>query len=373
MKVQRISLWANAARCLSGMPLQASVQRFSTPVLVLVAALVLTACGTTSSPRAPAPTGEAGAPKARAPAPTEVPPAPRTTRGGGYYLDDGPGANPPPGLLDTPDAVPRDEPPLRAANRPYVVFGKSYTPDTSNRPFKQRGVASWYGKKFHGQKTSSGEIYDMYQMTAAHPTMPLPSYARVTNPANGASVIVRVNDRGPFHSNRVMDLSYTAALKLGYVSQGSALVDIERVRAGEVPVQTARAVPPAAPPPPPPPPPPPAAPPPPAPPPGVEQVPPPAPATVVAPVVATPTPLPTATQPDGVYLQLGAFASRDNAESLKAKVERELNWLTQPIYVLAKDGIFRLQVGPYRDRTQAGAIAERIRQSLELSPSFVLR
>ena len=94
---------------------------------------------------------------------------------------------------------------------------------------------------------------------------------------------------------------------------------------------------------------------------------------MVAPVVATPTPLPTATQPDGVYLQLGAFASRDNAESLKAKGERELNWLTQPIDVLAKDGIFRLQVGPYRDRTQAGAIAERIRQSLELSPSFVLR
>ena len=324
--------------------------------------LVLGGCGTSTR----APSSDSGVTVPRAPAAAGTPPAvgapaPRSTRGGGYYLDDGPGANVPPDILNTPDAVPRDEPPLRAANRPYVVFGKNYTPDTSNRAFTQRGIASWYGKKFHGQKTSSGEIYDMYQMTAAHPTMPLPSYARVTNPANGVSVVVRVNDRGPFHSNRVMDLSYTAALKLGYVNQGSALVEIERVRAGDVPVQTVRAAPtppavlPLAPP----------------------RAPAPAATATAAPAppqaAQPPTALQTATQPDGVYLQLGAFASRDNAESLKTKVERELSWLTQPIYVLARDGIFRLQVGPYRDKAEAGGIAERIRQSLELSPSFVLR
>ncbi len=331
-------------------------------VLLGAVVLVLGGCGTSTR----APSSDSGVTGPRAPAAAGTPPAvaapaPRTTRGGGYYLDDGPGANVPPDILNTPDAVPRDEPPLRAANRPYVVFGKSYTPDTSNRAFTQRGIASWYGKKFHGQKTSSGEIYDMYQMTAAHPTMPLPSYARVTNPANGVSVVVRVNDRGPFHSNRVMDLSYTAALKLGYVNQGSALVEIERVRAGDVPAQTVRAAP--------------------TPPPVLPPAPPraPAPAATATAVPAPPqaaqppTALPTATQPDGVYLQLGAFASRDNAESLKTKVERELSWLTQPIYVLARDGIFRLQVGPYRDKAEAGGIAERIRQSLELSPSFVLR
>ena len=126
-------------------------------------------------------------------------------RGGGYYKDDGPGDDIPDNLDEIPDAEPRLEPLHRFANRPYVVLGKSYTPDTALRPLRQRGIGSWYGKKFHGQKTSIGEPYDMFAMTAAHPTLAIPSYVRVSNVANGKSVVVRVTDRGPFHADRVIE------------------------------------------------------------------------------------------------------------------------------------------------------------------------
>ena len=148
---------------------------------------------------------------------------------GGYYKNDGPGLNIPPGLEQVPDAVVRAEPYHKWANRPYEVFGRTYTPFVNEEPFSQRGVASWYGVKFHGQRTSSGEPYDMYKMTAAHPTLPIPSYARVTNVSTGKSVVVRINDRGPFHANRVVDVSYTAALKLGLLGKGSHEVEIERL------------------------------------------------------------------------------------------------------------------------------------------------
>ena len=121
-----------------------------------------------------------------------------------------------------PDAVPRPEPLLPRANRPYVVFDRQYQPMTDLVPFRQRGLGSWYGRKYHGRKTSSGEVYDMYAMTAAHPTLPIPSYARVTHLPSGRSVVVRVNDRGPFLHDRVIDLSYTAATRLGYANAGSA-------------------------------------------------------------------------------------------------------------------------------------------------------
>src|SRR5690606_18088639 len=158
-----------------------------------------------------------------------TPARPASKRGGGYYLDDGPGDDEPAPevLAATPDAVPRAEPLHRFANRPYTVLGKNYTPMKTRDSYRTTGIASWYGKKFHGQKTSSGEVYDMYAMTAAHPTLPIPSDARVTNPANGKSVVVRVNDRGPFLHNRVIDLSYVAAWKLGYIGAGSARVHVE--------------------------------------------------------------------------------------------------------------------------------------------------
>lgn len=128
------------------------------------------------------------------------------------------------------DAVPGNEPLSRHGNpESYVALGKRYFVMSSSRGYVEKGIASWYGKKFHGRKTSSGEKYDMYAMTAAHKTLPLPTYVRVTNLSNGRSVVVRVNDRGPFHSNRIIDLSYAAAQKLDMLRSGTALVEVRAV------------------------------------------------------------------------------------------------------------------------------------------------
>lgn len=155
-----------------------------------------------------------------------------TSKKGGYYKDDGPERNPPANLDRVPDARPRAEPLNKAANRPYTVFGKKYVPLTRVQPFHQRGLASWYGKRFHGQKTSSGETYDMYAMTAAHPTLPIPSYARVRSLKSGKEVVVRINDRGPFHAGRVIDLSYAAAYRLGIIGAGSGEVEVQAIVPG---------------------------------------------------------------------------------------------------------------------------------------------
>ena len=151
-------------------------------------------------------------------------------------------------LDQVPDAVPKVEPYASGANRPYVVFGQRYVPDTSGQPYKKRGTASWYGKKFHGNSTSIGEAYDMYSMTAAHTTLPLPSYARVTSLVNGKTVVVRVNDRGPFHSDRIMDLSYVAAYKLGIIGPGSGQVIVEAIPPDEIRRLASQGAPAAAPP-----------------------------------------------------------------------------------------------------------------------------
>ena len=142
---------------------------------------------------------------------------------------DGPPVNPPAGVASTPNAVPRIEP-IRVGgpNKPYSYSGRTYRPLTDDEPLEQRGLGTWYGKAYHGRPTASGEIYDMYAMTAAHPTMPIPSYARVRNPATGRSVIVRVNDRGPFERGTVIDLSYAAAAKLG-ILRGATPVEVERL------------------------------------------------------------------------------------------------------------------------------------------------
>jgi len=153
-------------------------------------------------------------------------------KSGGYYLDDGPGANPPANLDQIPDAQPKPELIKASTARPYTAFGRTYTPMTRLAPYKERGTASWYGKRYHGQPTASGELYDMYAMTAAHPTLPIPSYARVTNVRSGKSVVVRINDRGPFRGERLIDLSYTAAYKLGIIGSGSDLVEVESILPG---------------------------------------------------------------------------------------------------------------------------------------------
>ena len=141
---------------------------------------------------------------------------PRQERGGASsraWATDGPGDAPPSNLASIPDPVPTIEPLRSGSMRPYSVNGQSYQPMTADLPLVERGLATWYGRKYHGRQTAGGEPYDMYAMTAAHPTMPLPSYARVRNLVNAREVIVRINDRGPFHPGRVIDLSYTAALQ----------------------------------------------------------------------------------------------------------------------------------------------------------------
>ena len=306
---------------------------------LLAPALVVAACGT--APKAP-PKGEP-----RKPA---------------YYSDDGLPDAVPADIASIPDAVPTAEPYHRYANRPYTVFGRSYAPVVNDEPMRERGLASWYGRKFHGQKTSTGEVYDMFAMTAAHKTLPIPSFARVTNLKSGASVVVRVNDRGPFHEGRVIDLSYAAAMKLGIAGPGSGPVEVERVFARDAGTIVAAAPrPPAAPaisaaPP--------------------SASPPPAVATVVTPLRAEPpvprpagieTPL-VATAAGGFILQLGAFSSVDNAESFRAHVSRELPWLLEPIQVAPVGGLHRVRLGPYKTREEAQAIADKIRASLDFAP-----
>lgn len=272
-----------------------------------------------------------------------------TARSGGYYQDDGPARDTPENLDRTPDAVPRLEPINKGTARPYEVLGKSYTPFATLKPFKQRGLASWYGKKYHGRKTSNGERYDMFAMTAAHTLLPLPSYLRVTNLSNGRQVIVRVNDRGPFHQGRVVDLSYTAAHKLGLIGKGSGEVEIEQIIPGEndapVVAKTPDTVRPAEPT---------------------------ADRDDVGGLIAQ-LPKDSRPPPPGVYVQLGAFGNPDNAENLRNILDRELEWLTEPIHVVSAGSIHRVQVGPYADRGSADRAASRIVGEMGGKPTFVTR
>ncbi|MBC7955254.1 MAG: septal ring lytic transglycosylase RlpA family protein [Cytophagales bacterium] len=265
---------------------------------------------------------------------------------------DGPDSKPPPNLDKVPDAQPQVEP-IRdgGPNKPYSVLGRSYTPVTVDKPIAEKGVASWYGRKFHGKRTASGEVYNMYAMTAAHKTMPLPSYARVRNPANGREIIVRVNDRGPFHAGRIIDLSYTAAMKLG-VLNGVAPVEVERItheqiRSGEWQRN------------------------------GQAQTPPGIPAPtmeVTASAEPAPPPAPAATpSAQGFWVQLGAFRQRDGAEQFQRRVSDELAWLSPLLAIISEPQLFRLQAGPYPTRGEAQDASGRIREALKLVPVVIER
>ncbi|MDC0611579.1 septal ring lytic transglycosylase RlpA family protein [Vibrio sp.] len=153
---------------------------------------------------------------------------------GRYDIDDDVAPDTPISVDHIEDASPKYEPYSTGGNRDYTVLGQSYKVMKTTSGFKQRGKASWYGKKFHGHRTSNGEVYDMYSMTAAHKTLPIPSYAKVTNLDNGKTAIVRINDRGPFHSGRIIDLSYAAAYKLGVVQTGTANVEVEAITTQKV-------------------------------------------------------------------------------------------------------------------------------------------
>jgi len=290
--------------------------------------------------------------------------------GGRYYQDDGPGAEVPHDIDQIADAQPRDEPIHRGTSRPYAVFGVSYTPLQARERFVQEGRASWYGRKFHGKQTATGEPYDMYAMTGAHKTLPLPSYVRVTNLENGRAVVVRVNDRGPFHSNRIIDLSYAAAYKLGYLQKGSTRVRVETVFPDDpLPVTPAPVVAAAAP----------------------AQMPEEAtigtlaeaqdvvdavdPAAILA-GGEVPELMPAAAEPAfpaGVYVQLGAFRSREKAEGLLDQVGRELGWLKAQLNVLAETDAYRLHAGPYPSADAARDVARRIANALDLTPFVVMR
>ena len=250
----------------------------------------------------------------------------KVARSGGYYQDDGPGENPPPNLENIPDAEPKAEPLHKFANRPYTALGKSFTPNTSGQPYQARGVASWYGKKFHGKRTASGETYNMYAMTAAHPTLPIPSYVRVSNPKNGKSVVVRVNDRGPFHADRIIDLSYTAAHKLGYVSMGSTLVDVESVDPKNF-----------------------------------------KPYPDAMPLEENPPPVASA-ESAGYWLQLGAFGVQANAELLLEKLKLELGTLAEVLRIQAADGLYRLRVGPFQTSGEANDAAAQLKRVTDIQP-----
>ena len=245
-------------------------------------------------------------------------------QGGGYYLDDGPEASPPPNLDQVPDAVPRAEPLHRFANRTYVALGNTYTPQIERRAFTQEGLASWYGRRFHGKPTASGEPYDMYAMTAAHPTLPIPSYARVTALDNGRSVVVRVNDRGPFHSQRVIDLSYTAAHRLGFIQRGSTRVRVEAIDPA-APDATGTVM--------------------------VQRVP----------------------RSEGIYLQVGAFSSLDNAQRLIERLTREPEFDVERTRVVMAGDLHRVQVGPYDSEDAAHADRARIRERLDLNAVLLRR
>ena len=255
-------------------------------------------------------------------------------KGGGYYLDDGPGDNPPPDLHLVSDAVPKAEP-LRLANmRPYVALGRQFRPMTELRPYKERGIASWYGRRYHGNNTASGEVYDMYAMTAAHPTLPLPSYARVTNLENGKSIIVRLNDRGPFLSDRLIDLSYTAAYKLGILAGGSGQVEIESILTdSNNPAKLA---------------------------------------VTESSAAATPPITNSNLEMNSVYLQLGAFGSPDNAHNFLTHVRKKIPWLNDTINITKNNGLYKIHAGPYPDQILAKQTASTITQHLAITPILVI-
>lgn len=268
----------------------------------------------------------------------ETPPA-KSITSGGFLPGDGPDANAPANLDVIPNAIPRAEPLHRYANRQYVALGKTYVPLNKPGNYKERGSASWYGKKFHGKRTANGDVYDMYAMTAAHPTLPLPSYAKVTNLSNNKSIVVRVNDRGPFMHSRVIDLSYTAAYKLGMIASGSAEVEVESISPdNSLP-----------------------------------------PITVNDPVEVTPlqpTAIPIEKNVPGlrtIYLQLAAFQSPASAESFHARMSAEFEGSGKQIVLYQKkDQLVRVHIGPYKTHAEARAAAVEMEEKLGFRPFLSL-
>ncbi len=222
-------------------------------------------------------------------------------------------------VSSVPNAVPKSEPKSRYGNpKSYVVFDKRYYVMESSQGFVEKGIASWYGTKFHGRRTSSGETYDMYAMTAAHKNLPLPTYVKVTNLNNGKHVIVKVNDRGPFHENRIIDLSYTAAIKLDIIKKGTGLVEVRAIQPGEViPSSSNEGAP-----------------------------------------VAT---VPSSNNNEGFYIQVGSFGQLANAENLRRKLEplgEHLIKISQTI--VTGRTLYRVRIGPLTDIDLSDSITSKL-------------
>ncbi|MCP8899401.1 septal ring lytic transglycosylase RlpA family protein [Gilvimarinus xylanilyticus] len=230
-----------------------------------------------------------------------------------YDMDQDKGPDRPVDMSHVPDAVPKVEPRTRAGNKnPYTVLGKTYYLIEDESSYKERGYASWYGEKFHGHDTSNGEVYDMYAMTAAHKTLPIPSYVRVTHLENGRSVVVRVNDRGPFHEGRIIDLSYAAAQRLGISQTGTGPVEVEIVMPGDTP-----------------------------------------------PPPLKPDDRP-ASQADGVYLQVGAFSSRQSAQALQRKVASATGERVFISEFMAAKALYRVRIGPLANQQAVTRVRARL-------------
>jgi rare lipoprotein A len=286
--------------------------------------------------------------------------APR--HGGGYYLDDGPGDNPPANLASIPDAVPKAEPLIPAANRPYTVLNKTYTPLASVKGYKEKGLASWYGRRYHGKPTSSGVLYDMYAMTAAHATLPIPSYVRVTNLKNNRSVVVHVIDRGPFHDGRIIDLSYTAAWKLD-ILKGVTPVEVVGIDPSE-PSQAAAATPATT----------------------TSSIAPVPAATLPTPVpsIAASTPLPPLVEPiapvnsnpapaNRIYLQLGAFSSQTGADKVLLLVQERIGTRLPATQKLQVGDRIKVQMGPFTSAAEAEQAAQKLEQDAGIHSFKILR
>ncbi|MBX2868588.1 MAG: septal ring lytic transglycosylase RlpA family protein [Acidiferrobacterales bacterium] len=247
---------------------------------------------------------------------------------GGFYGGDRPPSRVPVNLESVPDAVPKALPLSKTGNKPYKALGKSYRPLKSAKGYRAKGVASWYGKKFHGRRTSSGEPYDMFAMTAAHTVLPLPSFVKVTNLDNGKSVVVKVNDRGPFLHNRIIDLSYAAAERIGITRSGTGRVEVVAI---PVKPQTVAAV-----------------------------------DTVSTRVVSGVAGLGESSEPDSTAryaLQLGVFSLADNAIGLR-KWLRMKGYPVEPANdqaMIAMGPPFKVQSGPFRSMEEA----EQAQQQLQ--------
>lgn len=264
-------------------------------------------------------------------------------RGGAYFQNDGPprfSRN----LDKVKDAVPRKEPLAASGNGAYTALGQSFAPMKQARGFTQTGVASWYGKQFHGRRTSSGERYDMYKMTAAHPVLPLPSFVRVRNLDNGREAVVRVNDRGPFLNNRVIDLSYAAAHKLDFAKRGTARVHISVITPGETVAKTP-----------------------------VVDVQRPVSTAALPPVSPTPSALPGSR----IYVQVGVFQQVANATTVKQQL-LSLGYRSVELQSPAQTdststpALYRVRVGPVADMETANALLSRLARDRMGAPRLIV-